>query len=92
MKGKFKFQFFIIFIHNSGQHQIKKGPNARADVTISLKEMYLGTTRKMNINRNIYCEDCRGTGAKDGKLDKCTKCKGQGVIMQNVNVGMGMQM
>jgi DnaJ-class molecular chaperone len=45
-------------------------------VTISLKEMYLGTTRKMNINRNIYCDDCRGTGALGGKLTKCKKCKG----------------
>ena len=53
---------------------MQKGPNARADVTISLKDMYLGTTRKMNINRNIYCDSCRGSGAKDGKLTKCPKC------------------
>lgn len=62
--------------YENGQHQIQKGPNARADVTISLKEMYLGTTRKMNINRNVYCDDCRGTGAQGGKLTKCARCKG----------------
>jgi len=54
--------------------------------------MYLGTSRKMNINRNIYCSECRGSGAKDGKLKQCTKCKGKGVTMQNVQVGFGMQM
>ena len=45
----------------------------------------------MNINRNIYCTDCRGSGAKDGKLKKCPKCKGQGMVLQMVNMGM-MQM
>lgn len=43
--------------------------------------MYLGTKRKMNINRNIYCDPCRGTGAKGGDLKKCPKCKGKGVVM-----------
>jgi DnaJ family protein A protein 2 len=59
-----------------GEGHIQKGPTARADIHISLEEMYKGTTRKMNINRNIYCDDCRGSGAKDGKLKKCSKCNG----------------
>lgn len=47
----------------------------------------------MNINRNIYCDECRGSGAKDGKLKQCPKCKGQGVVLQMVNMGiMQMQM
>ena len=80
MKGKF-FYFriqnnFLIFLYFSGQHHIKKGPNARADVSLTMKEMYLGSKRKMNINRNIYCDPCRGTGAKGGNLKKCPKCKG----------------
>lgn len=45
----------------------QKGPTARADVHVSLEELYLGTTRQMSIARNIYCSKCRGTGAKDGK-------------------------
>ena len=45
----------------------------------------------MNINRNVYCDTCRGSGAKDGKLDTCPKCKGRGHVLQNVNMGM-MQM
>lgn len=46
--------------------------------------MYIGSKRTLNINRNIYCGDCRGTGAKDGKLKVCPKCQGRGVVMQNV--------
>ncbi len=70
---------------------MQKGPTARADIHVSLEEMYKGTMRKMNINRNIYCDDCRGSGAKDGKLKQCPKCKGQGMVLQMVNMGM-MQM
>ena len=47
----------------------------------------------MQINRNIYCSQCRGSGAKDGKTKTCPKCKGQGVVVENVQMGfMQMQM
>ena len=49
-----------------GEQGIQKGPSARADIRVTLEEMYTGTQRRLNINRNIYCGDCRGTGAKDG--------------------------
>lgn len=53
---------------------MQRGPNAKADVKVSLREMYKGGIRKMNINRNIYCAKCSGTGAKDGKLKTCPRC------------------
>lgn len=45
----------------------QKGPNAKAEVHVTLEDLYLGTTRDMTITRNIYCPKCRGTGSKDGK-------------------------
>lgn len=59
---------------------------------VTLEEMYSGTSRDMNIARNVYCPKCRGTGAKDGKTKTCPKCNGQRVVMQNIQVGFGMQM
>jgi DnaJ-class molecular chaperone len=70
----------------------QKGPSARADVWVTLEELYLGANRDMSRARNIYCQKCRGTGAKDGKTKVCPKCNGQGVVMQKVQVGFGMQM
>lgn len=64
-----------------GEGNIQKGPSARADITVSLEELYAGTKRRLNINRNVYCSDCRGTGAKDGKLKTCPDCQGRGVVM-----------
>lgn len=69
-----------------------KGPNARADIHVTLEELCLGTKRTLNINRNVYCQGCSGTGAKGGKLKTCPKCHGRGVVMENVQVGFGMQM
>ena len=63
---------------------MQKGPNARADIHVSLEEMYAGATRQLIINRNVYCSQCSGTGSADGKLKTCSKCKGRGVVMQNV--------
>jgi len=64
-----------------GQGARQKGPNARADISVTLEDLYMGTRRTLHINRNIYCKVCAGTGAKDGKLKTCPKCQGQGVVM-----------
>lgn len=67
-----------------GGDQRQKGPNAKAEVHVSLEELYSGTTREMTITRNINCPKCRGTGSKDGKMKTCPKCNGQGVVMQKI--------
>ena len=74
-----------------GQGKIKKGPNARADIQLTLEDLYKGTQRTMNLNRNVYCAKCKGTGAKDGNMKQCTKCHGRGTVVQNVQMGFGMQ-
>lgn len=38
-----------------GQGRIQKGPNARADITVTLEEMYNGAEHHLNVNKNIYC-------------------------------------
>jgi len=76
--------------NNPWQNQnINKGPNARADIAVTLEELYNGATKEMTIQRNVLCEKCRGTGAKDGKTVTCQACGGKGVRLQQVQVGMG---
>lgn len=82
-------------IHNCkcrGGDNRQKGPSAKADLWVSLEELYLGGQREMSITRNVNCPKCRGTGAKDGKTKQCPKCNGQGVVMQKIQMGFGMQM
>lgn len=69
-----------------------RGPNAHADIPIELSEFYNGAVKEMTIQKNVICQKCRGTGAKDGKTVKCNACKGRGVRMQTVQMGIGMTM
>jgi DnaJ-class molecular chaperone len=60
---------------------------------VSLEELYNGVTQSFNVNRNVYCSGCRGTGAEGGETKECPTCKGRGVVMQMVNMGIAqMQM
>ncbi|MEM0448715.1 MAG: molecular chaperone DnaJ [Methanomassiliicoccales archaeon] len=64
----------------SGPH---KGQSLRYDIEISLEEAASGGEREISVPRTVSCEACRGTGAKDGKVQSCPSCGGRGQI-QNV--------
>ena len=57
---------------------------------MTLEEMYKGAEKSYDIQRNEICNACSGTGAKDGKMKRCPKCKGQGQVLQNMQMGIGM--
>ena len=52
------------------------------EITINLKfqEAVFGTNKEIDITYKSACNDCKGTGAKDAKLDTCNYCKGQGQV------------
>jgi molecular chaperone DnaJ len=60
-----------------GPHQ---GQSLRYDVEITLEEAAAGGQREVTIPRSVTCEACRGTGAKDGKVQTCSTCGGKGQI------------
>ncbi len=51
-------------------------------ITLSLDEVYHGTSKNITVKRKVKCEYCDGTGAEDGKLKKCEYCNGTGVITE----------
>lgn len=60
------------------------GPRAGADVRtglqLDLAEAAAGVEKELPLNHAQPCDDCEGTGAKDGKLDRCTVCGGSGQV------------
>lgn len=55
-----------------------KGEDKHIRLTISLKESYEGVKKKITYHRDIPCDKCNGTGAKDGKTIVCPECNGTG--------------
>ncbi|KAE8747568.1 hypothetical protein FOCC_FOCC005728 [Frankliniella occidentalis] len=52
---------------------------------VSLEELYKGTTRKLQLQKNVVCNKCEGKGGK--KVETCPNCKGVGVQIQVQQLG-----
>ena len=49
-------------------------------IEISFQEALFGTQKEIEYEYKVPCEACKGTGAKDGKLQTCPECHGRGQI------------
>lgn len=50
------------------------------EVTIEFNEAIFGCKKDVEFKYKDACGDCKGTGAKNGKLNTCPHCEGQGQI------------
>jgi len=50
------------------------------DIKISFNEAIFGCEKDVTYKYKSSCKDCKGTGAKNGKLSTCTQCGGQGQV------------
>lgn len=73
-------------------HNRRRGPNANVDVQVKLEDLYNGDKKDLTLTRNVVCKKCHGTGGKLGKTKTCTQCGGRGVVMQDVDTGMGFSL
>ncbi len=59
----------------------QRGPDLREDVTLEFEEAFFGTETQVTVRRHETCEDCRGTGAAQGKAPvTCRSCNGRGQV------------
>ena len=84
--GGFNANIFGEFTGRRGQGSSQaqrqtRGSDLRAEMEIDLKDAYFGTTRDLNINSNISCDDCSGSGAAGGsERATCGQCGGSGKV------------
>ena len=50
------------------------------EMYISFNEAIFGCEKELEFSYKKACSDCKGTGAKDGKLSTCKQCGGQGQV------------
>lgn len=57
----------------------KRGHDLAKEVSITLKDAFLGCQQEISYTRFSPCEPCKGLGSKPGtKIDQCKSCNGQG--------------
>eukprot|EP01050_Picozoa_sp_SAG11_P013368 SAG11_NODE_1556_length_4688_cov_7.338636_3_plen_344_part_00 len=72
-----------------GGNQEKRKPDIPMDITVTLQELYLGSSRTVKLRQQILCPGCRGTGSKGGEMNECKKCGGKGHTIERRQVGPG---
>lgn len=60
---------------------ITQGSNLRIKVSLTLKEIADGVTKKIKVSKYVTCTHCGGSGAKDANsYSTCTTCNGTGQV------------
>lgn len=81
--------FDMFFGNQHRRSRERKGADLRYDLDLTLKEAAFGVQKNINIHKQEECKICKGTGSKDGKLDTCNQCNGQGVVMRTARIAFG---
>jgi DnaJ-class molecular chaperone len=82
---------FAMFRGGGGHGGRPKGPNAVAELRVTLEQLYNGSEASLNIERNVLCSKCRGTGARDAHTHTCPVCRGRGMTVRMQTLGPGFQ-
>ncbi len=68
----------------------QKGSNIRIKVSLTLEDIENGVTKKIKVKKQLKCDSCGGSGAKDSRSVKtCGSCAGQGYVRQIRNTPLG---
>lgn len=73
-----------------GGRRVQKGTNLRIKVKLTLEEIANGVEKKIKVNKQILCNTCDGTGAKDkSSFSTCKTCGGSGAVRRVTNTILG---
>lgn len=65
------------------------GSDIKYRIKMSFMESMKGGEYTINIQRDVKCNKCGGTGSKDGNTNKCSVCNGQGRVQRVQQSFMG---
>jgi len=69
----------------------RKGERVRTGITITFEEAAFGCDKDLNIQRIEVCDDCTGSGCKQGTTaEKCANCNGSGVVTTQQRTPFGV--
>ncbi|MCV0393591.1 MAG: molecular chaperone DnaJ [Nitrosopumilus sp.] len=66
----------------------QRGSDILYQTSVTLEDVLHGKKMEIEINKQIQCNTCNGTGCKPGTNKKtCSSCNGQGQVRQSRNMG-----
>ena len=68
----------------------QRGSNLRIKMKLTLEEIATGVTKKVKVKKNVVCNTCAGSGAKDkNSVQTCNTCHGSGQVKRVTNTFLG---
>ncbi|KAG9315267.1 hypothetical protein JVU11DRAFT_4401 [Chiua virens] len=66
----------------------RKGEDTEIPYQVTLEDLYNGKSVKMNMEKQVLCGTCNGTGAKgNAKPKECATCEGKGWTFTQTSIG-----
>lgn len=75
---------------SGGGSRKRRGSDLQYNLIIDFGEAVFGCEKELNLKKDVACEKCSGTGAKNGKLVKCEECGGKGQRVVDVKTPFGI--
>ncbi|KZT29690.1 DnaJ-domain-containing protein [Neolentinus lepideus HHB14362 ss-1] len=78
------------FDFGAGSRGSRRRPSSDSiiEYDVTLEDLYNGKSVKMNMEREVVCEPCKGSGTRgNAKPKKCVKCEGKGWTFVHTQVG-----
>jgi len=61
-----------------GRARPRRGADVETDLHLSFEDALGGVSTAVSLTTEVACDDCRGTGAADGRREPCAACGGRG--------------
>jgi len=73
-----------------GRPSSRRGADLQTELAIDFKEAVFGAEKTIELNKQIVCDVCNGTGAEpDSKINACKTCNGRGRVIRAQQTFLG---
>ena len=73
-----------------GRTRGQRGSNLRIKMKLTFEEIASGVTKNVKVKKNVVCNTCNGSGAKDSNsVQTCHTCHGSGQVRKMANTFLG---
>jgi molecular chaperone DnaJ len=88
--GDSPFESFFGGRSSQGRGRGQRGSNLRIRVKLTMEEILKGANKKIKVRKQVGCQTCNGSGAKDkSSVRTCGTCGGSGIVRQIKNTFLG---